>query len=265
MSFWDDFLPIVGTVAGGIGGSFMGPAGAIAGAGLGGKAGSGLAGIFGGSDEGAGMSQAQIDLYKKLLGELPTYQGPQPGQGLTAVERAGFRQAQMGAEGVAQGREGAIEQDVRRRQGGVASAGGLAAARMIGNQGAMNRLSQGDLSIAGESVNRDIQSERALNDFNQRNMANKMQIAGGLGGAYQNEMNRQQYSSAAQQGKYANLFQGIGDFGTGMMNRDLLEKYMNRKPGNTPDLKMTGGYDPTDLGPMPRGYGDYNPYGGGYA
>lgn len=235
MSFWDS----IGAIGGGIGGFFLGgPAGAMAGAGIGGSLGHSLGGMFGDSDGGAmDTLRARQAMYQKLLGELPTYQGPPPGQGLMPQDLAAMRQAQQQAGQVASGREQALLAQDRMSGGGAANSGKLLSAQMQAGQSAMDRLSNSDMAIAGQAAARDAQNRQLINQFNQQNMYNKLAITGGMAGSASGIADLQERNNYAKNANETNLFNTLGAAGLYGMQMGKQPKYGPGATGEVPTNK----------------------------
>lgn len=213
MGFFSIFKPILSVGGGIVGGIYGGPAGAMAGASAGSALGSGLEGAFGGDDSSGGalelMRQRQA-LYQKLMGELPTYQGPPPGQGLMPQDLAAMRQAQQHAGQFAQGREQAAMAQDRMMGGGAANSGKMLSAQMQAGQGASERLNQSDMAIAGHAAQRDAQNRELINQFNQQNMYSKIALANGQSGAMGQTADLMERNKYAQNANQTNMFNNLG-------------------------------------------------------
>jgi hypothetical protein len=212
--FTDGVLPIGGAIVGGVLG---GPGGAMAGYG----AGKGIGGLMHGgggvNDRVNANAQRQLDLYQNLMGQLPQYEGPQPGQGLTAQDQAAFATAQRNAGQFAQGREQAAMAGDLMRGGGVANSGKMLSAQLQAGQGANELASTSDMNIAAQAADRDRQNRMLLNQFNQQNAFNRMMITGGQAGALQNQSNNWQQQEAVRSGNNAAGWSNMANLGMGIM------------------------------------------------
>lgn len=164
--------------------------------------------IFGGGDDAAQQQyQQQLDLYKQLL---QNYRGPEsdPGYqaqlaglgqmangGLSDADKAGMLSAYSQGNQLAQGREGAIGQQMMMRGGGVASSGQQAALQQQAAQDAAMRAQQAGMGQAGIAANRALQARQIyMNQVqNNSNAMNeyRLRAASGLNGAYGNMANFQ--------------------------------------------------------------------------
>ena len=249
-----------GAASGAAAGAAFGPWGA----GIGGVAG-GLLGLFGGGDDDAAQQQyqQQQDLYRQLLANYkgpesdPGYQAQMQGLGqmanggLSDADKAGLLSAYSQANQLAQGREGAIGQQMMMRGGGVASSGQQAALQQQAAQDAAMRAQQQGMGQAGIAANRALQARQIYlnqvqNNSNAMN-AYRLNAAGGLNNAY---------------GNMANYYGARGESGNMSMQNGL---------GNLADVGMYM-YGQQQKKPQQQGYGTTNAiqtpadgsYGGNY-
>jgi hypothetical protein len=213
MSFWDDFLPIAGTVGGGIAGSFFGNP--MLGAGIGGSLGSVGARAIDSANGGDpnDIAAQRVKMYQELLASMPKYVGPPPGQGLTATDQYAMRKARTAGQNFASGREQALLSSAMARGGGAVTSGALLSHQNEVAQDASNRVSDFDLGQAGIAAERDAKNRQLINEFNQRNTMAALGIANGASQAMGAQGDLSERERSAASGNYANLFNTISAYG----------------------------------------------------
>lgn len=121
--------------------------------------------------------------YAKLLSGL----GQQAETGLTPTDRAAMLEAYSGANQMAHGREGAIQQQALMRGGGVANSGQLLSAQQGAAQAGAQRYQSAGMQQAGIASQRALQARQAYLDTLERNKAAlnsyRMHATAGMTGA----------------------------------------------------------------------------------
>lgn len=174
MSFFDDFLPSI-PVIGPIEDS-----------------------LFGGDGPAMGALQSRLGLYQNLMGQLPQYDEP--------GVQAAFKTGEAAASNFAKGQREAGLQEARTRAGGGAASGGAEVAGLMqSGSSAANRLSLSNLQAVATN-------KQMLNDFNQRNMMNKLAIAHGESQAYGDISDLQERQQYARRQNLANMWNQLTNF-----------------------------------------------------